>query len=502
MCFFGSLSGYCDALVFKDLADTDITKIEQFMREKALDEFATTLSKSFDEDCDALVHEEQMVEIFGEKYASCPEKFQFLPGEVKLLKVLASHVKDLVDGNGVNIGLAQFSDKKKKNKKKNVVPNRIAKNRSQKSIKISRQQLNSQLFERLLICLNAYGVNVNDWSEHSVEVDASGSYGNVQCSLCDENEKPKRVFYQMRSRSGFWVFSNFNKHLENVHSLVSNHSNKIKSKRMKDEAEDLDQPFTQEHINDIASDAEKKHAQNQNMCEDDSEQSLNGMDDSVQFVGSVLQHAPVQTNNNTDSWLYEQMSVQIQQMIAANLVNGESEQTMEFQLNGQTARSISIVETKRDGNCLFSALAHQLWPNEITSREHINKTKELRAIVVEHILNPQNYHLYESILVNRLDGENSVPTSIQCKMFVRFGLARKAWGGLESIKAVSNEFHVNVVIINEFGSCNMVTGSDTYNRTLVVAYRLNNVSVYDHYDSISDMDAESIFSAAEFIINK
>lgn len=175
---------------------------------------------------------------------------------------------------------------------------------------------------------------------------------------------------------------------------------------------------------------------------------------------------------------------------------------MEFQLKDQTVRSISIVETKRDGNCLFSALAHQLWLNEITSREHTNKTKELRAIVVEHILNPENYHLYESILVDRLEKESEVPTSIQCKMFVRFGLARNNWGGLESIKAVSNEFHVHVVIINECGSCNMITGSDTYNRTLVVAYRLNNVGVYDHYDSVSDMDAENLFSAAEFIMNK
>lgn len=87
-------------------------------------------------------------------------------------------------------------------------------------------------------------------------------------------------------------------------------------------------------------------------------------------------------------------------------------------------------------------------------------------------------------------------------MFIRFGLANKQWGGLETLKAVSNKFNVNVVIVNEFGSCHMVTGANNYLRTLLIAYRLNNASVYDHYDSVNDMDSETIFSSAEFIINK
>lgn len=209
--------------------------------------------------------------------------------------------------------------------------------------------------------------------------------------------------------------------------------------------------------------------------------------------------ASAQINNNT--WLYEQMSEQIQQMIAANLVNGDTEENTQFQLKEQPPRFISIVKTSPDGNCLFSALAHQLWKNQITSETHTKKTQELRATVVDHILNPLHYHLYEQIILDRLNKKTTVPSG-ECKMFIRYGLANSKWDGLKTLKAVSNHFQVNIVIINEFGSCNMVTGSETYNRTLVIAYRLNGASVYNHYDSVGDMDSESIFSAAVFIMNK
>lgn len=477
------------------------------MRERALDEVATTLSESFDENCDALVDEKQMTEIFGQKYAACPEKFQFLPGEIKLLNVLANHVKNLVDGNGENMGLAQFNDKKKKNKKKNLMLTRIAKSRSQKPTaqRTNQRQSTKQLFNRLLICLNSYGIDVDDWTEHLVEVDSSGSHGSVKCVLCDENQKPKRVFFQDGIRSSFWVFSNFNKHLEKVHSLVANQANNAKPKRMNDDSELMSvQEQQNTPVEDDSSNAIQSmnaHAYSRTLGEVDEERLSNEMNESVQFLSFMPIGAPVHTNNNTNSWLYEQMSVQIQQMVAANLVNSESEENMEFQLKNQPARQISIVKTSPDGNCLFSALAHQMWQNEITSQIHNKKTKELRKTVVEHILDPLHYHLYEKIIVNRLNKKTTVPTS-ECKMFIRFGLARGKWGGLETLKAVSNKFNVNVVIVNEFGSCNMVKGSDTYNRTLVIAYRMNDASVYDHYDSVGDMDSEGIFSAAEFIINK
>lgn len=137
------------------------------------------------------------------------------------------------------------------------------------------------------------------------------------------------------------------------------------------------------------------------------------------------------------------------------------------------------------------------------------KHKKLRSIVVEHILKPENFSLYENMLHDRVNtkSQSAAALTAECKLFVRHGLSRQGkWGGLESIKAVSNEYQVNVVIVKESGACNMITGSNKYNRTIVIAYRLgtntDGDTVYCHYDSVSDMKSDDIFAAADFIINK
>lgn len=138
----------------------------------------------------------------------------------------------------------------------------------------------------------------------------------------------------------------------------------------------------------------------------------------------------------------------------------------------------------------------------------MENTKGLRSVVVEHILKPENFHLYETMLHDRVSqkkSESAASLTAECKLFVRHGLSRQGkWGGLETIKAVSNEYHVNVVIFNEHKSCNMITGSDEYKQALVIAYREDNHTNgnYNHYDSVSDMQSDDIYAAVDFIINK
>lgn len=47
--------------------------------------------------------------MFGELYANNPERFQFGPDDMKLIKQVVNHVKIIVDGNGTNSGLDHFS---------------------------------------------------------------------------------------------------------------------------------------------------------------------------------------------------------------------------------------------------------------------------------------------------------------------------------------------------------------------------------------------------------
>lgn len=171
-----------------------------------------------------------------------------------------------------------------------------------------------------------------------------------------------------------------------------------------------------------------------------------------------------------------------------------------------------MVTTRGDGNCLFSALAHQLFGNAISSKKHEDETKKLRSAVVNHILLPENFSLFEFALqerVKEIKNEDSITDfTTECKLYVRHVLSRSGkFGGLESIKAVSDMYKVNVLVFDGNDSCHIIRGSaKNYNRTILIAYRLTNNATGEknrmHYDSISDIDSKSIFASADTIINK
>lgn len=525
-----SLSGFNDPLAFKDLNDKDIEKIEKYMRERAL-EFVASIHESVDTTCNVLLDNEQLTDIFGERYSTCPEQFQFLPGQINLIKILVSHVKKLVDGDGENMGLSQFNAKKKRAPKKttnllqalNRIDDHRHTDRTTAINEASHDLLVDQLYEKLLTCLISHGVDTTNMNKNSVEVDESGAHGDIHCALCP-NSEIQRVFYHSANSSrkrSYWVMSNYNRHLEKIHKLKINRLEKITQKCVKrpalTETNVKMQPIrdgmsTVAVVEDSLIESHSEHIE-PNSVEDSilpSEPSLGNNDDSLQFIGFISRNQSTCTNDNVKLWLYTQISEQIQQMVAASLINSESERHMKFNLKNQD-RSITVVETSRDGNCLFSALAHQLWPNQITTSVHKQNTKKLRKNVVEHILKEDKFHLYENILRDRIERdqkfESATSVTTECKLFVRHGLSRQGnWGGLETIKAVSNEYCVNVVVVNECGPCNMITGSNDYKHSLVIAYRLgtntDGCTAYNHYDSVSDMNSEDIYAAADFIINK
>lgn len=487
------------------------------MREEALDSAASALSKSFDGDCEALLEDDQLLEIFGERYYKRPEKFKFLPGQIAFIKTLVAHVKKLVEDGG----LQQFNERKKKRKNTNLeralncIPNKRGTSTTEKSSSVnpSHSQLASDLFNKVIICFKTYAVDVSNFTESFIKVDSSGTYGEITCILCqDENEKPKRVYYHSRthSRSSYWVLSNFNKHLEKHHLLVAHRSDEKKSIKQHGSASELDCDGTLADSRPQHDQLISEHESNQADEIGVSRESIidvelsngNSNDTSKHSLDASLEVVSVSSPIDVNS-LFTQMSEQIQQMIAACLVNGDKQENMQFHFK-KAAHSLSVISTEANGNCLFSAIAHQLWPNGISSSQHKRNTKRLRATVVEHILKPENFEKYESILEERIEQIGAIEKDT--KMFVRLVLARSGqWGGLETIKAVSNEYKVNVVVFKENGMCNMIQGLNNkqYTRTIMIAYRLGidatGESVYNHYDSVTDMNSQSMLKAAELI---
>lgn len=497
------MSGYAHPFPFTAIGDEQIGKMETFMREKAV---GLEINQTTDKSSDNSLDHEKMTKMFGKTFALSPEKFHFLPGDISFIKLLIAHVQQLVSTRS---GRQKFNEKKmgKINENEYPPPDQAAVQAStcQQSAMTDRNNSNKQrtieLLEKVDRCLKSYGLDTANWNDTLFEVDSSGTYANVNCIVCerDDDGKPKshRVYYySSETRKGFWTLSNYEKHLKKVHLLVANRLPKISLKRKK-KSNELEQEAVMESV---LSD-EEHEIQSQGDVDEENKETL--LDLSIECIGS---------SGNIDSQiLYAQISEQIQQMIAATMTNGEQQQNIEVSFNGHSS-DLSVVETEGDGNCLYSALAHQLWRNVITSKQHEKLRKQLRSTVVEHILNPDNFSRYAFALEERLSEMKDIgeidDLTAECKLYARHCLSREGqWGGLETINAVSCVYRVNVVVFDEHGKCYMIKeGNKEYKRTVVIAYRTakmhNGRYIRNHYDSVTEINSNSIFAASEFISKK
>lgn len=110
------------------------------------------------------------------------------------------------------------------------------------------------------------------------------------------------------------------------------------------------------------------------------------VDDS--YIEVICSTTQVQTDSTIS--MFTQLSDQINIMMQATLENSTSREDMDFMVN-KTMQTLDLAKTYRDGNCLFSSLAHQLFHEKISSKSHRNKTRLLRNLVVNHILEPNNF---------------------------------------------------------------------------------------------------------------
>lgn len=506
---FNSMCGYSNPISFKDIGDSDITFVENFIKKDAFDFVTKSLNESLienksDYQCDVLISDEQKIEIFGRTYAQRSELFQFMPGDISLIRNLAARVKELVDGNGNLSGLELFEPPKKKRKatihsvlsvaaKKKCMPKT---NHKLVTTRLNDDEiaiLQSNLYEKVENCLKLHSIDTTKLSPNLIEISECGKYATIVCILCpdERHQNPLSVYYaQPEHRSNYWVLANFTKHLRTQHNAISNpaKANETKTK--------------------------EKKKKNKSLCDllTKSEEETNTSDVSIKFLGEVP-NDELSPEFNVSTWLYNQISDQITKMVGSVLVNGDEQEKMNFQLSKQPEiRSLSIVTTRGDGNCLYSALAHQLFGNAINSQAHANETKKLRSAVVDHILLPENFLFFEFALqerVKEIKNEDSITDyTTECKLYVRHVLSRSGkFGGLESIKAVSDMHKVNVLVFDENDSCYIIRGSaKNYNRTILIAYRstINAAGEKNrmHYDSISDIDSKSIFASVDTIINK
>lgn len=209
---------------------------------------------------------------------------------------------------------------------------------------------------------------------------------------------------------------------------------------------------------------------------------------------------PVQSNGTSSNIpMYTQLTDQINVMVPAVLQNSDKCVNMNFIIN-KSVKCLKVAEISKDGNYLFSALAHQLHGLQILSKLHQSKTRRLRKRVVDFILNPSIFPKFLHDLKDRVyqiktkDDIDNIET--ECKSWIKYSLSKTGkWGGTETIYAVAELEQVNIIIFNEEGDFYTLRNNERYNRTICIAYRLQrneygeviSNALRNHYDSVCNL---------------
>lgn len=211
-------------------------------------------------------------------------------------------------------------------------------------------------------------------------------------------------------------------------------------------------------------------------------------------------------DENSEQLIYTQISAQITKILQAVLIFNESVEEVIFELD-QTERVLQTAKITGDGNCMFRALAHQLFCEKLNSAIQNGSTKKLRADAVRYINEnfEQFIHEIKGCVFDLNEKDEIDVIQDECHSYVDHILSEDgSWGGSESIEAVYSIYSVNILLFNEYGPCYYVNAFNSeYISTVVIAYRLENgvdsKQKRNHYDSVSRIKQDDIFACSKLL---
>lgn len=189
---------------------------------------------------------------------------------------------------------------------------------------------------------------------------------------------------------------------------------------------------------------------------------------------------------SVDDWIYTRMYSQLARLSAVKNLKSKN-------LFGKKGSTIKIYKIDGDGNCLYNALAHQIYYFGIGTAEHIKMGIEMRQKVIKHI--NDHFESYSQDLKTRVfeikSNDRIKCMEIECQNFLNESLAENhCWCGTESLKAISEIYNVNIVTIREENFCNMVKPINiNFDRVAILAYGKSGARARekDHYDSVVEI---------------
>lgn len=302
----------------------------------------------------------------------------------------------------------------------------------------------------------------------------------------------------------YWNFSNYKKHLRLAHKIDATLL-KVTEKESSPEIE-ISQP-----------DAQKDSTIDRNVSfplhkdssiDNNASQSLINRNSSINIRTSQL--AVDSNKDRLREKFFGQISAQMLKTTEAVLMNREITDQFNFLINDQTF-IVQISKIKGDGTCLFGTLAHQLHGMEIDSEEHQKSMDILRLQVIDFIrsnlkefeiaLKGVLIHSWEESSPEKLAQYETFSTKIwekEINEFLSFEMPLKSyWGGAETMKAVGELYKTNIVTAIENGDFFFSIHKMEYTRLLLLAYRRSPFGTLNHYDSITGMENEVMYSCAE-----
>lgn len=228
---------------------------------------------------------------------------------------------------------------------------------------------------------------------------------------------------------------------------------------------------------------------------------------------SILNESKLQTSvlDDDEHFIYFKLSEQNSKMRLASLTNNEKEKNISLRLNTECTEHITACRIASDGNCLVSSLAHQLFKKKLSSVEHSEYTKKLREEAVEFI--KQNMETFEQQIVWREDFDKVAEgDEMQSRIYSFLEKLSEDgfWCGTETLMAISRIYSVNIIIINEAGSCYMVGKFNfDYEKCAIIAYcgyeitdeKTAKKSFFrNHYNSVCNIGQKVMFMCMSKLI--
>jgi len=140
-----------------------------------------------------------------------------------------------------------------------------------------------------------------------------------------------------------------------------------------------------------------------------------------------------------------------------------------------------------DGNCLFGAVAHQLFRYDVGSVMHKSLTGVLREMVVEFLTANIGDFIFVSLICTRVDDEfphfRSSSDALTCAKFLQHLRADGTWGDSESLLALATLFEVDIEIFRENGFRTTVTNEAIPSTSKIRLVYRGPVNGWNHYDS-------------------